>query len=477
MTKKITHLMASIAFIFAFSLQANAQKTDTLKMSLAECVDYGLKNSILIKNSTLDEEIASSKIGDIRSIGLPQITGQIGVQHNLMLRETFLQASATNPFLGQLVAADPSLEGKVTKISNFFQLPNSLDASLNVTQIIFSSSYIIGLQAAKTYKELAQKSTEESKIQTTNNITKAYYLALINLERINLFNTNIQRLDSMLNETKKLQTNGFVEQIDVSRLEVTLNNLITEREKFVNIMLLSNSLLKYQMGMPLESNLVLTDKISTLQIAPSDAPNKIDYNQRVEYKQLMVSKRLQTLDLKNNRSSYLPTLVASANLGMFTSNSDFGFFSTQNFFKGYDGGWDTNGIWSRYGSINLGLQIPIFDGLSKTYKIQQSKLNIKKTENSQKMLENSIDLQVVQTSLTLNSSLKAMEVQKRNMELAKQINTVVYKKYKQGMSSNFELISSESSLKEAQINYYNALYDALVAKIECDQAQGNTNLK
>lgn len=480
--------MKKILFAFLWvsaSVAAMAQNTqplsnDSLKMSLQDCIDYALKNSISVKNASLDEQLAGAKIGEIRAIGLPQISGAIGVQHNLRLRDSYFQASSTNPFTTEIVKASPESEGKILKFANFFQLKNNLDASLTATQILFSGSYIVGLQAANTYRELATKSTEATKIQVSNNVAKAYYMVLVNLERLNLFNTNILRVDSLLQNTIKLQKSGFVEKIDVMRLEVTLNNLITEREKFASIMILSNVLLKYQMGMPMEANFILTEKLAELSLDTNNVDvQKVNYNDRIEYKQLKVSKRLQELDLKNTKWAYLPSLVASANLGFFTSNTDLNFFSNNNYIGSNNKyfGWNNDGIWSRYGVIQVGLQVPIFDGFGRGYKVQQSKLNISKVENSIKNLENTIDVQLYSAVISLKNNVKTMQSQKLNMDLAKEVVTVTQKKYKQGMSSNLEVTTAESALKESQINYYSALYDALISKIDYEQAKGNTLIK
>lgn len=481
------------------TLQMQAQsQSDTLKMSLEQCVEYALKNNLTLQNSTLDEQLAGAKIGEVRASGLPQISGSIAAQHNLRLRDSYFEITESNPFTSSLArdqfVKDPNTQqdilvrqgtpGKILKFPNFFQLPNSLDASITATQLLFSSSYIIGLQAAKSYRELSIKNTKATEIQVANNVSKAYYMVLVNLERLNLFNTNILRVDSLLSNTEKLAKNGFAENLDVMRIQVTLNNLITEREKFINVMLLSNILLKFQMGMPMEKNLLLTDELKSISIENEQVSfDKPNYSDRQEYNQLKVLKRLQDLDLKNNKYSRLPSLVAQANLGTFTSNKDLNFFSNSNFISSGPEknnnffSWQNDGMWSRYGSISVALNVPIFDGFAKSSKIQQSKINVKKAENNIKNFENTIDLQVYQSAITLKNNIEAMKSQKRNMDLANEVNIVTQKKYKAGTASNLEITTAETSLKEAQINYYSALYDALVSKIDYDQARGKITFK
>lgn len=447
--------------------------TDTLKMSLQQCVDYALKNSTSVKNATLDEEIAAAKVREVRGIGLPQITGSAGLQHYFKLRNSYLPGAT--PFV-QFPPGTPTPD--VLVLPAIFQLPTSLDASLNATQILFNSSYIVGLQAAKTYRELASRSAQQTREQTANNVKKAYYQNLINVERIKLFDVNIVRLDSSLRQLRALQKNGFTEQIEVDRLEVSLNNLMTEYEKTLNLLVLSSLTLKFQMGMPIEQNVILTDSIS--QYANNTEYNledKIDPKNRVEYQLLKLQVKSYQLDLKNNRGAALPSLVAQGSIGAFTSTNDLNIFKNRNIavLKDLTSAPDfknQGSYWSDYSYVQIGLNVPIFTGLQRTGKVQQSKLNLTKAENNLKNFEQAMNVQVQAAKVNLQNSQRSLAIQKRNMELAKSVSNNTFKKYRAGTGSNLEVTNAEASLKEAQINYFNALYDFLVYKIDYEVAAG-----
>ena len=447
--------------------------TDTLKMSLQQCVDYALKNSTSVKNATLDEEIAAAKVREVRGLGLPQITGSAGLQHYFKLRNSYLPGAT--PFV-QFPPGTPTPD--VLVLPAIFQLPTSLDASLNATQILFNSSYIVGLQAAKTYRELASRSAQQTREQTANNVKKAYYQNLINVERIKLFDVNIVRLDSSLRQLRALQKNGFTEQIEVDRLEVSLNNLMTEYEKTLNLLVLSSLTLKFQMGMPIEQNVILTDSIS--QYANNTEYNledKIDPKNRVEYQLLKLQVKSYQLDLKNNRGAALPSLVAQGSIGAFTSTNDLNIFKNRNIavLKDLTSAPDfknQGSYWSDYSYVQIGLNVPIFTGLQRTGKVQQSKLNLTKAENNLKNFEQAMNVQVQAAKVNLQNSQRSLAIQKRNMELAKSVSNNTFKKYRAGTGSNLEVTNAEASLKEAQINYFNALYDFLVYKIDYEVAAG-----
>ncbi|MDX2196191.1 MAG: TolC family protein [Cytophagales bacterium] len=474
-----TKILLITLMAWGLCIHALSQATDTLKYTMQQCIDYAMTNNTSVQNATLDEEIAKAKVREVKGLGLPQITGNFGAQHNFKLRSLFLPGDS---FFGPLDAnGQPILSKDDILVSpNIFQLPSALDASLNASQLLFNASYLVGLKAAKTYKELAQKASQQTKEQTSVNVSKAYFLTVIAQERLKLFTLNITRLDSTLRQTRALQKQGFVEKIDLDRLEVSFNNLLTEYDKTRNLLLLSDLSLKYQMGMPLTQPLLATDKIDSYTADTTFLNTEKDFNinDRTEYQLLQTQKIASELDLKNNRSAALPTVVLSGSLGAFSQNNDLNFFQNKRY--GINNSIQNKtpiGYWADYSFIQLGLSVPIFGGLQRVSKVQQSKLNVKKSENNLKNFESAAAMQLKSASVNARNSLKSLDMQKRNMELAKQISEVSLKKYKQGIGSNLELINSESSLKEAQINYYNALYEYLVYKTEFLQAMGKINSK
>jgi len=449
--KKYLFLITTFTYIVIFKVQAQTDSTFTLK----QCIEYAYQNSPSVKNSQLDEYISSARVKEIKSTGYPQVNGTAGLVYNPKLKQQIL--AADNP----LFAGGGSMGGAMQGVKlndgrlilpNFFQLKSAGDASATVTQLLFSGSYIVGLQAAKAYAELSKKSSKQTRIEIVENVTKAYYMVMIGQERMALFNTNLSRLDTLLKQTRALNENGFVEKIDVDRLEVAYNNLLIEKQKGENLLELGKVLLKYQIGMPVEKSLIVKEKISDLPASTITTGNRPEYTNRIEYSLLQSKKELEVLNLKNVKAGYLPTLAAFATGGIFNSHSQFErMFITP---------------WYSYSMVGLNLTLPIFDGFGKYYKGQQAKLEIQKSENTLKNLENTINFQVKQSEINLKNYQISLDAQKRNLELATEIARVTKVKYQEGIGSNLEVITAESSLRESQVNYFNAIYDVLVANID-----------
>jgi outer membrane protein TolC len=328
------------------------------------------------------------------------------------------------------------------------------------------------LKAAGTYKELAYKTTEQTQIETIENVTKAYYAVLVNNERIDLFDNNISRVDSLLRTTRALNTNGFAEAIDVDRIQVTLNNLKSERLKFINLQNLSVSLLKFQMNYPMEKPIEVEGNLADLKVNENlfnEYEEGWDYKNRIEFKILDTQKRLQELNIKNSYAASYPSLSAFVNFGYSTQSPTIGgLFKTETNLESSE--FIGPDKWYNYSGFGLTLNVPIFSGLQRTYQIQQAKLSLLKLENSYSSLKQSIDLSIQQNTVTYKNSLETLKSQQENMELAERVARVTKIKYEQGVGSNIEVTDAESSLRESQVNYYNALYDAILAKIDLDKA-------
>jgi outer membrane protein len=468
-----------VTLIVAAPVLTQAQQTTNgQSFTLEQAVEYALANSTTAKNATLDEQIASARVKETRGIGLPQVSASVGLQHNQKLSRFFSQYNPDQPgFLGDLSTVPGIEAGDVVAFPNFFQLKSAGNAQLSVNQILFNGSYIVGLQAAKAYRELSSKTTQQTKEGIIEQVTKAYYNVLINKDRVQLFDVNIGRVDSLLRTTTALNENGFAEKIDVDRIKVSLNNLKAQRDNFRNLQELGFQLLKFQMNFPMDQSIEVTDKLEAIQIDENLLANyssNWDYSQRSDYSILETNKKLQSLNLKNKYAESLPSLVAFANLGYSTQSPTVGglFKTESNVQESSQIGPDK---WYSFSSFGVSLNVPIFSGLQRNYRVQQEKYNLQKIENGFVSLKSAIDLQVKQSAITYLNAVNTMKSQQENRELAENVARVTKIKYEQGVGSNLEVTEAEGALREAQINYYAALYDALVAKVDLDKAYGKLN--
>ncbi|ABG59769.1 TolC family protein [Cytophaga hutchinsonii] len=458
--KKLSILSLLVAMIFYHGAQAQQDSVFTLD----ECINYAFTNQADVKNASLDQQISKNKVNETRAYGLPQINFEGSSMYNVALQPMFMTNETANQFINGGAPLPPGVDPNGTRvIPNLFQLKASNTATLNASQIIFDGSYLVGLKASKTYNELATKSMTQTKIETTDKITKGFYLVLINEQRMKLLDANIARIDTSLKQLKEVNKSGFAEGLDVNRLEVTSNNLKTDRLNVQNQLILTYALLKYQMSYPVNQELKLSgtldELVARLNTVSNPSTGAFDYNTRIEYSLLKTQKRLEELNYKNTRALSYPKLVAFGTAGIINMNNDYmKLYSTK-----YYG----------YGFVGAKLTVPIFTGGNHYYQQQGAKLKVKKVENNMELMEDAIDLQVQQTKIILDNNLENIKSQKRNLELAEQVIKQTKIKYDEGVGSNLEVVDAENSFKNAQTNYYDAVYNALVSLIDYQKATGS----
>lgn len=442
----LTKFFLLLAVILFSSGLARGQQTSTL--TLEESIEYALKNNILVKNAQLAIAASKATVGETTAQGLPQITGNVDVNKSLIV--------PSQPF--PAIFFDPdAAEGEFIPVQ--FSPDYSGNLGVTVNQMIFNGSYFVGLQASKTYRQLAEFDKIKTELDVIENVKKAYYSVLVSQEREELVEANLIRIDTLLKETKVMFETGFSEKIDVSRIQVQHNNLKTELDRARSATKISLDLLKLQMGMDVSQSLGLAETIADLEMTFDVEPLAGESGmRRVELDQLQTNLDLARLDLKNNQAQYLPRIDANLNY----TRMGFGASLKEIF----------NSEWYPGSILGVSLEIPIFDGLAKSYRIQQNRVQIQQFQNQLYDQEQRIITEESEARANLQNSLNALEVQLENRKLAMEVFRTTKIKYQEGVGSNFEVVEADAALKEAETNYYSALYDALIARVDLEKALG-----
>ncbi len=432
--------------LFSFGLLTlKAQQAEPYQFSLQQAIEFAFKNQSAVLNADIDVQIAKNKVNETTGIGLPQVSTNFSFQDFVKVPVSLIPGE----FFGEPAG---------TFIPVQFGVKYQSALSLEASQLLFDGSYLVGLQASKTFKELSIRNSKRTKIETAVAVTKAYYSVLVSNEQLNLLDANLLRLKKSLNDTEAYFKNGFVEKIDLDRLKVLSNNLETERQNVIRLLDLNTKLLKFQMGMPIDAGLKLTDGIADIQIDTEVLlPDSNAYSNRVEYSLLQTQKKLNELNLKRYKSEFLPSIAA------FGSTSSI--YQNNNFAQLYDTRFPTT-------VVGLRLSLPIISGGQRIFKIKSAALEVKKSANDLSNAKNGINLEIAQAKTSYQNGYQSLENQKRNMELSKEVLRVAKIKYEQGVGSSLEVTSAETALKESQNNYINALYDLLINKVNLDRALG-----
>ncbi len=425
----------------------DATSQNSTSFTLQQAIDYSLKNSPSYLNAEYDVQNANYKRKELLGVGLPQVNGSVDLKDYLEIPTSLLPAEFFGGPAGTFIPVK-------------FGTKYNATAGLSASQLVFSSDYIVGLKAAKELIALSKINVLRSKSELASAVSKAYYNVLVNRERVQLLDANLERLKKAYDDTKAFNQQGLVEQIDAERLEVQYNNLVTEKEKTLRLIGLSENLLKFQMGYKISQPITLTDSLAVgTDEQATIGSGKIDISNRPDYQLLQLQQKLYHTDVKRHRLGYLPTLALYGSYQYNAQRQEFDFF-------------DKDKSWFKVAVIGGTLNFSLFDGLQRHNRIQQAKIAVLKGEAQIKNLELAAELETKVAEISYENAFVSLQTQKRNMELAQHVFDVAQKKYEQGVGSNLEVTTAQSSLKEAQTNYYNSVYDMLVAKIDYQKAIG-----
>ncbi|MEB2781470.1 TolC family protein [Algoriphagus sp. C2-6-M1] len=445
--------LVMVMALSVFRLEATAQEVlplETLQLNLKETLEYALENNADAKNAKLEVLVSQTTIKEETAAGLPQINGSVGLNYNPLVQVLFLPNEP--PF------GDPSNPSDV--IPARFGVNYTANAGVNLTQMIFDGSFFVGLRAAKTYKALTEYDKTKVENDVIENVKKAYFGVLVNAERIKLAQANLTRIDSLLEETKAMNEAGFLEKIEVSRIQVQRNNTFSQLRRSMTAYDISKQLLKIQLGLPRNYDIVLTETLDELNPEEELASlQAMEGSHRVEMDQLETNLELTQLDLKYNTSQYMPTLDLTANFTRSGAGN-----SMNTLFK------STN--WFSSSMIGVAMNIPIFDGFSKSARIQRNRIQLQQLENQKFYLDQNIQLEIYQAKQNLANDLEVLAVQRESMALAQEVYAISKIKYNEGVGSNLEVVEADAALIESEINYLGALYDGLISKVDLEKALG-----
>ena len=416
------------------------------QFKLDDCVVYAQKNNVQVKNALLaiDAQVQTNR--EIGAAAYPTIMTSTSVMDYTKIPVSLLPA--------QIFGGAPG-----TFIPVQFGTKFNANYGANFSQLLFDGQVFIALQARSTSLEMQRKNAALTEENIKANIYKIYYQLSASKTQLNILDANIERLNKLAHDAEVMYKNGFAEKLDVDKVNVQLNNLQTEKLKANNAVAIGYMGLKMLMGMPVKDSLVLTETINEKDLTGDVlVENEFQYALRKDFQYLTTLKKLSEYNVKRYQLSNLPTISLS---GAYTKNAQRQKFD---FFEG--GNWFTTSF------FNLNVSLPIFNGGATMAKIRRTKIELQQVANQMDAMKNNIDNEITQAKLNYISSVATVQFQKKNMQLAETVYAQTRKKFETGTGSNTEISASQADLVSAQNNYMNALYSALIAKVDFLKATG-----
>lgn len=436
-----------ILILISGSLGTYAQEGKKIEsLSIQEAVAYAKQHSYQVKKVLEDVRIQQQVNREVTASALPQVNGSFNFINNIKLPVSLVP--------GEFFGGAPG-----TFIPVQFGVKYSATTGAELNQILFDGQVFVGLQARNAAMEFARKNAEITEEAIAVNVHKVYYQLLIGEQQLDLYHDNIERFEKLYHDTREIYKNGFAEQLDVDKVNVTLTNLRTDSLKLKTQLNNGYLGLKMLLGMPLTDSLVLTDQLNDELIKENLLDSAYSFNDRREFQLLQIGKELNDYNVKRYKLMALPTVSAFGNYFTNAQRNEFDFFKS-------------GGRWFQQSTLGLRINIPIFDGNRRRALLEQARSAVRKTEYDMELLKLSIENDVASARNRFRDAVLAVDAQQKNIELAERVFDQTKKKYEQGLGSNTEINTAQTELRSAQTNLYAALYDAALAKVDYLKAIG-----
>jgi outer membrane protein len=429
----------SLWFTLLYSgfIHFNAQEA----FSLQEAIDYGLKHNVDVKNATIDNEIMVKKIWETKAQGLPQISASGQFQNFIDIPTQVLPANAFNPMA-------PANE----LVGLRFGTDYNLNGGIQVNQLLFNGNYIVGLQAVKALNILQQKLLQKTETDIRFNIAEAYYACLILQENKKVLDSTLVKTSSLLQSTLILVNEKVMIASNAKQLEFGVLQIQSGILAIGSQLEQAKTLLKFQMGYPIEQEIELKDDFSGA-FSTMNTPAAGDVTNNITYQLVEQQLSLDLLNYKNAKANYLPTVAA------FFSHSQNALRNQFDFFDG-DQPWYPTTLWG------VQLNIPIFSSGQRAAQVSQKALEVKKTENQLTYVSEGLKLQYVQAEQAYVQAQQQVVLQQKSVEVAELVLRDTEILYKERAATSIELTQAQSQLLNAQTSYINALYDLMRASLQ-----------
>jgi outer membrane protein TolC len=437
--KKIVSLLL---LVFAFTAQSQNNQ-QSFSFSLQQAISHALTNNYQAINASRDIESAKQKKWETTASGLPQINAGLDYLNNFDFTLQGVSGNAFNP------------NGNPDEILAFaFGTKHNMTGRATLSQLIFDGSYIVALQASKTYLQYFQNAKLKTETDIKEMITNSYANVLLTEESIAILEKNKTTLAKTLSDTEQIFKNGLIEEENVEQLQITLASINSNLNNVKRLNDISLKMLKIALGIDINSDLKLTDKLDVLTVNNLDlvlTKSEFSLDNNINYQMMLNFNEQRRLEYKLQKSKALPSLGANLNFGYNSFSNGFTFFNSDQ-------------KWNKFSNLGVGLNVPIFSSLGRSAKTQQAKIAFDQAKTQLTETEQKLKLQYESAKSDYEFSIEEYATSKSNLNLAERIEKKQQIKFKEGLSSSFDFSEAQRQLYTTQQNYLQSMVNIINKK-------------
>lgn len=434
--KKGKFLAAGLLLSALCSPAALAQ--EKMELTLAKAIEIALAENPTMK--VADKEIELKKVADKEAWQalLPSVDGSIGLSHSIKVAE--IRTSMGTFKMG--------MDGTTTA-----------QAGATLTLPLFAPAAYQNMKLTKEDILVAQEKARGSKLDLVNQVTKAFYGALMSKESYDVIVKAYKTAKESFDLIDNMYKVGRVSEYDKISAEVQMRNMsssVTSAETGVKLSLLQ---LKVLMGVTADVDLVLNDALknyeSQIVVPELVYPDQVENNTNL--KQLDLNLSLLQRTRKIMKTSFMPT-AAMQLTGQYQSMSN----PNWNVFQYH---------YSPSVSLALAVQVPIYKASNFT-KLKSNRIQTAQLIDTRENTKRQLALAATSYRENMVSTVAKMESNRQAVVQADKAVAIAAKRYDIGKGTVLELNQSETALTQAELTYAQSIYEYLTNRADLNYTIG-----
>ncbi|MAM23420.1 MULTISPECIES: TolC family protein [Croceibacter] len=449
MTYRIVMLLLFVSSV-AFSQEA----PKSYSFSLEEAVNYALDSSYTAINARRDVAKALKQKWETTADGLPQINGSVDYQNQLKQPVTFIPA--------EFSGGEPGTFTPVT-----FGAKQSANLTATLSQVIFDGSYLVALKASTAFLEFSENANEKTRLEVRKGVINAYGGVLLTEESVSIVEKNIDAITDNLSETQALYEEGFAEEEDAEQLQITklqLENQLSNTKRQADI---AKQMFNLALGIPVNAPVVFKDGLEQLtleNVSLEISEQELAVEENVDYKIADNLTKQRELELKLEKSKALPSVNAFVNYGTQTQDDDFVFF-------------DSDTRWFQSSIFGVSINVPIFSSLKRSARTQRAAIALDQAQTDLEQTIQQIQLDTDTARSDYQFAIESYQTAQKNLELAERIENKNQIKFREGISTSFDLRQAQTQLYNAQQELLQSMVNVITTKAELETVLNTPQLR
>lgn len=412
-----------------------------VSLSLKRAVQLAVspEGSARVKLSEEAREQAESRSAQARAALLPDLSAAFSDQ-NMTRNLAAVGIQLSVPIAGFHV---PTFVGPFTV----------MDARVSATQSVFDFSSIRRYQASKVGVSAAKADVSGSEEQVAAQVARAYLSAVRADADVEVVKANLTLSEAVLKQAENQKAAGTGTGIEITRARVQLANdrqrlLVTENARRAAGLQLMRAI-----GLRLDTELVLTDKLQYVPVDPVTLAQA----------KAQALRARPDLEAQQDRERTAQLSASATKLERLPSVAAFGDYGSSG--NGFDSSLPTR-------TVGISVRVPLFDGGRRDARRAETASQYRTEKVKTSDLKEQIELDVRLALDSLKSAEEQVRVAKEGLELAESELAQARRRFEAGVAIGVEVTDAQSRLERARDNSTTALYNYNVGRIDLAQAMG-----